>query len=306
MSPKIMRRLILAAGLAALGAGVAVGQGGPPAAAEKPATATGANTQDDAAAALASPRPAGGRRGNAAEAVRAFLGLGTAPDAAAAGRGAPIFAQSCASCHGQDARGGIGPNLLYSTLVLDDEKGDKLVPFLAAGRPGKGMPGFPTLSDTERHEVAEWLHLQIENYANRGTYKNVNDVLVGNAAKGAAYFRKNCTQCHSATGDLKGVSGRYRPLDLQRAMIFPPRDNHPGRMVRARVTTLQGTVEGIVGKIDDFTIVLTDAAGQTHAFARGPGIAVALTDPLAGHKAFAYRLKDSDMTDLVTYLASLK
>lgn len=262
------------------------------------------------AAPPAAPGPIGqqgGRRGGGggAEATRAFLGLGAAPDAAAAKRGTPVYAQNCAACHGPDARGGIGPNLLYSSQVLDDDHGEKLVPFLRVGRPEKGMPPFAQLGEATLKDVAEFLHQQVDNYANRGTYQNTNNLLVGDAKAGAAYFTKTCTNCHSATGDLKGVGAKFRPLDLQRTMIFPSREEHPGRAIRATVIGPAGTVEGRVTKIDDFAIVVTDAAGIVHPF-RQADVTVALKDPLEWHKQFAYRLKDKDMTDLVTYLSTLK
>src|SRR6186713_1461497 len=76
------------------------------------------------------------------QAVREFLGLGPQPDAAAAKRGAPVYAANCAFCHGRLARGAEGPSLIYSELVLKDEHGALLAEFLKAGRPEKGMPAF--------------------------------------------------------------------------------------------------------------------------------------------------------------------
>ncbi len=261
----------------------------------------------------AAPGPAGqqpGRRGAAtaaarAEATRAFLGLGEAPDAEAAKRGTPVFAQNCAACHGPDARGGIGPNLLYSNQLLDDDHGEKLAPFLKVGRPEKGMPPFAQLGDAALKDVTEFLHQQVDNYANRGTYQNVNNLLVGNAKAGSAYFTKNCTTCHSLTGDLKGIGAKFRPLDLQRYMIFPERDGHPSRMIRATVVGRDGTVEGVVTKMDDFNIVLTGKDSVVHAY-RQSDVKVTFKDPLEWHKNLAYRLKDKEMTDLVTYLSTVK
>lgn len=262
------------------------------------------------------PAPAPGPRGQsvgrgagregAAEATRAFLGLGAAPDAAAALRGTPVYAQNCAGCHGPDARGGIGPNLLYSSQVLDDDHGEKLVPFLRVGRAEKGMPAFASLGDPTLKDVSEFLHQQVENYANRGTYQNTNNIMTGDSHRGAVYFTQNCAQCHSPTGDLKGVGSRFRPLDLQRAMIFPPRDGHPGRAVTARITGPTGAAEGRVTTLDDFTISVVDRAGTVHAYRRGPDVKVVFADPLQWHGDFAFRLKDRDMTDLVTYLGTLK
>ncbi len=267
------------------------------------------DTSDDAAAATQAGTSAAGRksaRDGDVEATRQFLGLGAAPDAAAAGRGKPVYAENCAGCHGPDARGGIGPNLLYSTQVLHDDHGEKLGPWLAVGRPEKGMPPFAQLSEATRRDIAEYLHLQVENYANRGTYKNTNNVMMGDVAAGAEYFAANCTGCHAAAGDLKGVGARYQPLELQRTMVVPAREDHPSRALRAVVRAPDGLVEGAVTKIDDFKVVLVDAGGAVHPFRRGPDVGVTLHDPLAWHRAFAFRLKDRDMTNLVTYLGTLK
>src|SRR5262245_58692882 len=72
------------------------------------------------------PAGRGGRggRGN----TRDFLGLGPAPDAAAAARGEKLYAPNCGFCHGPKARGAEGPNLVRSTLVLHDEKAELIGP----------------------------------------------------------------------------------------------------------------------------------------------------------------------------------
>ena len=61
-----------------------------------------------------------------AAATRVFLGLGPEPDKAAAARGAPIFQQNCAFCHGSQAHGAEGPSLITSDVVLGDEHGEHL------------------------------------------------------------------------------------------------------------------------------------------------------------------------------------
>src|SRR5271169_4111336 len=83
-----------------------------------------------------------------AAALRNFLGLGAVPDKAAAERGAPLFQQNCAFCHGPQARGATGPGLITSDEVLGDDHGEHLLSFLKKGRPQKGMPGFATMSDS--------------------------------------------------------------------------------------------------------------------------------------------------------------
>src|SRR5882672_5679162 len=90
-----------------------------------------------------------------AAALRNFLGLGAVPDRAAAGRGAPLFKQNCAFCHGPQAHGATGPGLITSDEVLGDDHGEHLISFLKKGRPQKGMPGFPTVSDSQLADISE-------------------------------------------------------------------------------------------------------------------------------------------------------
>jgi cytochrome c oxidase cbb3-type subunit III len=237
-------------------------------------------------------------------AVREFLGLGPPPDAAAAKRGAPVYAANCAFCHGPLARGAEGPSLVYSELVLKDEHGSTVAEFLKAGRPEKGMPAFATLSEEQRKDIAEFLHQQIEDVANRGTYQARN-ILLGDANKGASYVATHCLGCHSLTGDLKGLAQKWRPVDLQRYWIMPPRKTSD-RAITATVRSPRATWQGRVEEIDDFRIVLVDDSGQPVVIARDARVAVELHDPLAPHVAMIGALADSDMINVTAYLETLK
>ena len=70
--------------------------------------------------------------------TREFLGLGRRPDAKLAAEGAKIFGPSCGFCHGAEARGGSGPDLLRSPVVLDDNRGELVGPTVRDGRPKSG------------------------------------------------------------------------------------------------------------------------------------------------------------------------
>jgi mono/diheme cytochrome c family protein len=239
-----------------------------------------------------------------AQAVREFLGLGPPPDAVAAQRGAPVFAANCAFCHGPLGRGAEGPSLIYSELVLEDEHGAVLAEFLKGGRPEKGMPAFATLTDQQRKDVAEFLHRQVEDVANRGTYQ-VKNIVLGNPDKGKSYVAAHCLGCHAVTGDLQGLAAKWRPVDLQRNWIMPPRSD-AGRAITATVHTPQGTWQGRVEQIDDFRILLEQSPGGPLVIARDPGVAIELHDPLAPHVAMIGTLTDSDMINVTAYLETLE
>jgi mono/diheme cytochrome c family protein len=253
---------------------------------------------------LAQSQPVARSRAGIAQSTREFLGLGPAPDAAAARRGAPVYAANCAFCHGPLARGAEGPSLIYSEMVLKDQHGAQLAEFLKAGRPEKGMPAFATLSEEQRKDVAEFVHQQIEDVANRGTYE-VKNILLGDARKGSKYVAEHCLECHSVTGDLKGLAAKWRPVDLQRNWIMPPRTGS-ARAISATVRDPRGTWHGRVQQIDDFRVVLVRDSGETVVIARDADVGVELHDPLAPHVAMVGNLADTDMINVTAYLEALK
>jgi cytochrome c oxidase cbb3-type subunit III len=242
--------------------------------------------------------------GQAGLRVREFLGLGAPPQTAAAERGAPLYVANCAFCHGPLARGAGGPSLIYSEVVLKDEHGSLIAELLKNGRPERGMPAFATLSDEQRKDVAEFLHQQVEDVANRGTYQ-LKNIVLGDPKKGASYVAAHCLSCHSLTGDLRGLAQKWRPVDLQRYWIMPPRSSG-SRAITATVHARQGSWQGRVQQIDDFRIVLVDGSGQSIVIIRDADVAVELHDPLAPHVAMIGNLADSDMINVTAYLEMLK
>ncbi|MGA2536998.1 MAG: c-type cytochrome [Terracidiphilus sp.] len=244
-----------------------------------------------------------------AEATRAFLGLGPEPDKTAAARGAPLFQQNCAFCHGPQARGATGSSLITSDVVLGDDHGEHLAPFLKKGLPEKGMPAFATMSDSELTDIAEFVHLQVEEVANRGTYHVLN-ILVGDAGKGQAYVAARCMKCHT-TETFAHMGSRFRsPEQLQRAWIWPARtadtDNN-FLAIAATVKAADGSVvAGRVSQVSDFRITIIDAMGKIHTIERKPGIDVQMKDPLSAHQEWIGTLTNHDMHNVTAYLETLQ
>jgi cytochrome c oxidase cbb3-type subunit III len=238
--------------------------------------------------------------------TRAFLGLAPPPDKAMVARGAPLFERNCAFCHGPHARGAEGPDLITSDEVLTDSRGEKLVPFLKAGRPAKGMPSFATMTDEQLTDISEFLHQQVEDVANRGTYHLLN-IVVGDPAKGHAYVNAHCMQCHTPQ-TFAHIAGKFRTPDrLQGGWIWPERYGHPSLAVTAVVTLPDGrTISGTVIQVSDFCITLVNSGGKTHSIVRGPSVSVRLKDPLAAHEAIIMHLRNDDMHNVTAYLETLK
>src|SRR5213080_36461 len=132
--------------------------------------------------------------------------------------GQQVFRSNCGFCHGSDARGGeTGPNLVRDQVVLADQRGELITPVVQNGIPARGMPKF-ALSVADIAAIAAWLHSQP--LSDRGAPSNL-DILVGNAKQGEAYFNGagRCTQCHSVTGDLAGIGGKYEPKTIQNLIV---------------------------------------------------------------------------------------
>ncbi len=249
-----------------------------------------------------------GGRGGAAS-TREFLGLGAngaAPDEAAAKKGEPLYKQHCGACHGERARGAQAPNLVRSVVVLHDEKGEEIGPVIKNGRP-PGMPAFPSLSADDVHNIGQYLKMQVELAANRGTYgttyASVRNQTSGDPKKGEAFFNSNCKSCHSTTGDLAKVGAKFpQATTLQSRWIWPAA---PGPQ-KATVTTPTGEkVAGTVRVLNDFDVSLTDAAGN-YRYWRRAAVKVEIEDKLGGHRALLPKLSDDDIHNMTAYLVTLK
>lgn len=241
-----------------------------------------------------------------AKATRAFLGLGAEPDRAAAARGEPLFENNCAVCHGAKARGAMGPSLITSDEVLDDTHGERLGPYIKAGRPDKGMPAFSGMEDGQLRDIAEFLHLQVEEVANRGAYRVLN-IVVGDPQKGRAYVFARCMTCHNAQTFAHLARRFATPEQLQRGWIWPRGADNRALPTTAAVKTRGGiAISGRVTEVSDFRIVLVDSSGSSHTIEREPGVVVKMNDPLEAHQKMITTLKNDDMHNVTAYLETLK
>ena len=244
---------------------------------------------------------------------------GSKEDPAAVERGGKLFVANCGGCHGSTGRGGVGaPDLVRSILVLDDEKGILISPVVRNGRPEQGMPPS-NLTEAQIGDIVAWLHVQTYAAGHRATYA-FQDVLTGDPKRGEAYFQSagTCHTCHSPTGDLKGVGGRYDAFTLQ-ARWLNPRGGRGGRGGRAggssarsaitvTVTPAAGPpVSGTLDHVDDFSVSLRDASGDYHSFTRdGANPKVEIRDPLKAHGELLGKYKDADIHNMTAYLVTLK
>ncbi len=187
----------------------------------------------------------------------------------AAPDGAKLYSRNCAGCHGEKGDGGIGiPLSLPSFHAQVDD--DYLKQTVLRGRPGRVMPSFSYLSDTEVDAIVRHM---------RSWYKGKAPVypftpIKGDAKRGEQLFEKHCAGCHGPTGEGGHGTGVTfsRPRDFP---IMPPALHNPGYLSSAKDAMIKATlVNGRVGT------------------------------PMA---AFGKRgVKDKDLNDIVSHLRSFE
>lgn len=233
-----------------------------------------------------------------------------AAQAAAADRGRALFKQNCAVCHGEDATGGRGPDLIRSSLVRHDKNGDLIGPAVTQGRPDRGMPAFPFGQD----QIADLLafvqaQLNLFDLHTRvpGAYPNdipAERLATGTVEAGKAFFNGagGCSKCHSPTGDLAGIATKYNPPDLEQRLLYPV-----GVPLTATVTLPSGKLfEGNLILNDGFNVAIQGKDGWYHSWPRSTVKKVEVNDPLKAHAELLDKYTDADLHNIFTYLETLK
>lgn len=219
--------------------------------------------------------------------------------------GKRVFSQYCAFCHGIDATGAEGPNLILSSVVRHDKDGDLISPVIHNGRADKGMPPI-ALTPEQTSEVVAYLHERIKESDRRSAGKpnagySLERLNTGNAKAGAAFFAAKCMTCHSATGDLRGIANKYPPIELQTRMLYP-QDVPETADIEPRG---EAPVHGTVVYQDPFTIAILDRDGWYRSWAPEDA-KVTIRDPLERHRELLGEYTEADLHNLFAYLETLR
>jgi len=255
-------------------------------------------------------------------------GAGTFPsrppgDKASVDRGKKAYETNCQHCHGEDARGGDngGTNIIRSDYLMKDRDGEVLRTFLL-NKTGAGHSGIREgtlkfdFSKGQASEIASYV-TDISAYVHEFKINSRDPgrmrpptIVVGDPKAGEAFFDAHCASCHSATDDLKGIATRIAdPRALQQRWLMPRiSGGRGGNTVSVTVTLASGEkVEGILSRLDDFIVNLTDSTGKVLSFPRDhdvPGVEV--HDPMAPHRQLLTVYTDKDIHDVTAWMVTLK
>jgi mono/diheme cytochrome c family protein len=238
-------------------------------------------------------------------------------------RGTGAYNTTCGYCHGDRAKGGnAGPDLITSDVSLHDEDGVGLGEYLKGAVHQRAVK--LDLQQPAVYDIASYIHSRIIYAATtRGDVSPEAVLKAGDAKAGEAYFNGagGCAKCHSVTGNLKGIGGKYDAVTLQDRIVNPRNGGGRGgrggfgapaapdpNAITATVTLPGGkTVTGIPLRITDFDVTLRLDDGSTQTWARDNGVPkVERHDPLQAHVDIMTKLKDKDMHDVTAYLATIK
>ena len=168
--------------------------------------------------------------------IFAIVLLSVAVGAQAAPDGEVLFARHCSVCHGTNGKGGVGVPLALPSFI-NSVSNEYLAKTIRAGRPGRIMPAFTDLSDSQVTAITHY----IRSWATQSAPKYNTSTIKGDAANGEKLFAAHCASCHGKEG--KGGEGTGVTFSRKRDLpIMPPALNNPGFLAAATDTMIKNTI----------------------------------------------------------------
>jgi putative heme-binding domain-containing protein len=216
--------------------------------------------------------------------------------------GAKLYADNCSQCHGDAGDNVSNVDLMHGRFRRASTDAE-LVSVILHGIPGTDMPP---------HNFYEVQAAAIVQYLRAAADRSV--AVAGDKAHGQAIFagKGNCASCHRVNGsgsriapDLSDI-GRLRHADeIQRSLLDPDAEIIPSNRF-VRVVTKDGkAVTGRLLNHDTFTVQLLDSTEKLVSLqmANVRELTFVPKSPMPSYKG---KLTDQELTDLVSYLVSLK
>jgi putative heme-binding domain-containing protein len=216
--------------------------------------------------------------------------------------GMSLFRSRCGDCHGLDAAGYRGPDLM--ALIAGGATDERLFQTIRRGVPGTEMPASNIPDDQ--------VFLLLAYLRNIGTVAP-SDAPAGDAAHGAQLFAAQCSGCHRVAGkggrlgpDLTRVGSARSRAALVREIRTPSEVIAPGYDTVTLVTKDGQRIRGAMKNQDTFSIQIMDQRERIQGYLKAD-----LQDVIYEKTSLmpAYgpdRLNDADLNDVIGYLGTLR
>ena len=155
----------------------------------------------------------------------------------AAPDGADLYGEHCSVCHGAKGEGGVGVPLTLPDFInnVSDEYLSKTIRY---GRPGRIMPAFKNLSDSQVNAITK----HVRTFGNGKTPVEDTTVIIGDIEHGKKLYAENCTQCHGVDG--RGGKGTGVTFSRKRNLpIIAPALNNSGFLAAATDVMIRDTLK---------------------------------------------------------------
>src|SRR6266851_3001621 len=219
--------------------------------------------------------------------------------------GMALYRIRCADCHGLDARGYRGPDLIATMAAGATD--ERLFQTIRKGVPGTDMPAA-----TEANAPDDELLMIIAYLRKTGTVAPAENA-GGNVENGERLFAAQCASCHRVSGrggrigpDLTRIGAARSRAALIREIRTPSEWITPAFETVTVVTKDGQRIRGAKKNEDVFSIQVMDVRERIQGFLKA-NLQEVIYEKDSLMPAFGPgRLSDSDLNDLVGYLSSLR
>lgn len=219
--------------------------------------------------------------------------------------GMALYRIRCGDCHGLDATGYRGPDLI--AVMAAGATDERLFQTIRKGVPGTDMPAA-----TETNAPDDDLLMIIAYLRKIGTVAPAESP-VGNVENGARLFASQCSSCHRVAGrggrigpDLARIGVARSRTALVREIRTPSEWVPPGYETVTLVMKDGQRIRGTKKNEDVFSIQVMDTRERIQGFVKA-NLQEVIYEKDSLMPAFGPgRLSDSDLNDLVGYLTTLR
>lgn len=212
-------------------------------------------------------------------------------------RGKSVFELRCATCHGLDGLGGEhAPDVIRRSAVRALSH-QALLNLIHDGIPELGMPGFPDMSQEDRHGVVAYMRFLQGNSA--------GDAMQGDPARGLDLFfgKAGCSACHSRgqsiSEGLLGFARDHQAGEIRNAILNPA----GGTQETATAAARDGRkFSGIIRNEDNASLQLQDADGRFYLLMKSSLVSVGRKSGEPMPVDYGQRLNTTELNDLVSYI----